>query len=182
MADDLPNNETDFKQWLQANVSDLLISVGLAKGQTVLDYGCGAGDFAVSASKVVGNAGKVYGMDVDADALASLRKKIKRRGLKNVEAILLKKSACDIPLARESIDVILLYDVLHLVDAKRPLLKRLRKVLKPDGFLSVFPMHIGAEKMLQMAQEEGLFAFRDRKGMVLNFEAAGNSGAGTRQC
>ena len=37
-----------------------LCEMGLQKGQTVLDYGCGIGSFSIPAAKMVGDEGVVY--------------------------------------------------------------------------------------------------------------------------
>lgn len=54
-------------QWLEAN---------LAGGETVLDYGCGSGILAIAAVKL--GAGKVVGVDVDAQAVTSSRDNAER--------------------------------------------------------------------------------------------------------
>lgn len=171
MFEGLPSNETEFKQWLEKNASEALRGVGLREGQTVLDYGCGQGTFAVPAARIVGGDGKVCALDTDAEALAALRRRARDEGLENLETILVEKSAPALPLAPESLDVILLYDVLHLVEDRRALLTELRRALKSSGFLSVFPMHVGREEMLQLAGEGGTFALRDQLGLLLSFGA-----------
>ena len=39
---------------------ELLKAVGIKKGQTVLDFGCGEGNYTIPAAKLVKNEGKVY--------------------------------------------------------------------------------------------------------------------------
>ncbi len=146
--------------------------MGLGKRQTVLDYGCGPGAFAIPAARIVGRDGKVYALDIDAEALSALRRKADSEGLGNVKAVLVNKSAAAVSLIGEKSDVALLYDVLQLVEDKRSLLRGLHKALKPGGFLSVFPMHIGAERTLEIVGQDGLFRLRDRRGMLLNFTAS----------
>ena len=41
----------------------------------------------------------------------------------------------------ESVDVVLLYDVIHLVDNRRELLADIYRVSKPNAIISVYPKH-----------------------------------------
>jgi len=176
MCGDWPEGEADFKEWLEANAIEVLREIGIGEGRTPLDYGSGSGAFAIPAARIVGREGKVYVLDTDAEALATLRAKANGEGLRNVETTAVDESAPAIPLARGSVDTILLYDMLQLVEDKRSLLAELCRALKPTGFLSVFPMHIGTERMIEIASEGGLFTPRDRRGMILNFTIANGPG------
>ncbi len=169
MAGAPPVGEGEFRDWLAANAAEVLASIGVAEGRTVLDYGCGRGGFAIAAARIVGANGKVYALDVDANALKALRRDAGHAGLHNIRTALPSKSDPPAAAVPGPMDVILLYDVLQLVDDKRPLLRALARMLKPDGVLSAFPMHIGTEKMLELASEDGLLRLRDRRGMLLNF-------------
>lgn|GEM_PF-4937318 len=60
--------------------------IGLAPGMVFVDMGCGDGYFALPATRKVGNRGRVYAVDIDADAIARLREQAEREGLKNIVA------------------------------------------------------------------------------------------------
>lgn len=45
---------------------------GLKEGMTMVDVGCGSGYFTIPASKIVGNSGKVYAVDVQKEMLSKL--------------------------------------------------------------------------------------------------------------
>jgi SAM-dependent methyltransferase len=62
----------------------LLINAGAREGSSVLDLGTGAGDVALIAAKLVGPAGRVVGIDIDADHLAHARKRAEVTALTNV--------------------------------------------------------------------------------------------------
>ncbi len=62
----------------------VLSGIGLAPRQTFIDVGCGDGYFALPAARIVGPLGRVYGIDVDADALDLLRERAFHRGLRNI--------------------------------------------------------------------------------------------------
>jgi SAM-dependent methyltransferase len=62
----------------------LLIDAGIGPGMRVLDVGCGRGDVALLAAKLVGAQGEVVGIDRDLAALESARARVGESGLANV--------------------------------------------------------------------------------------------------
>jgi len=173
-SEDIPVDCTEqaFSRWMEGNALEVLKRVGLTEGQTALDYGCGSGRFAIPAARIVGERGKVCALDIDANALVSLRNKAESEGVRNVGTITAEATGAKALLPTEAFDAILLYDVLQMIEDKRSLLRELHQSLKPRGFLSIFPMHIGAERMLQIVAEDALFSLRDRCGQILNFARA----------
>ena len=163
--------EQEFKAWMQRNAEGLLEHVGLRAGLRVLDYGCGHGTYAIPAARIVGEQGTVCAVDRDAKALASVRAKTKSGRLGTVEAIEASQPA-DLPPG-SAFHVVLLYDVLQMVDDQAEVLRQLHERLRPDGLLSVFPMHVGAEGLLRLVAQDGLFVLRDRSGWILSFRPAG---------
>lgn len=161
MPETLPG-ELEFREWLTDNPYELLEGIGVRSVQTVLDFGCGPGVFSIACASIVGHQGKVYALDIRSKALERLKEAVSRKGLENIETMLLDKSGVSIALANESVDVILLYDVLQEIQDKQRLLKELHRILRQGGFLSVFPMHLGTDKFLNMINTLGLFQFRDR--------------------
>ena len=177
MHETLPG-EMEFREWLRDNKYEVLRRTGVRQKQTVLDFGCGSGVFSIASASVVGNRGKVYALDMRPAALERLKEEANRKGLANIETILFDNSKVSTLLGSESVDVILLYDVLQEISDQRLLLKELHRVLKQDGVLSVFPMHLGTDMLLNIMSDLGLFCFRDRCGVpgfqsvseVINFE------------
>ncbi len=62
----------------------LLIDAGIGPGMRVLDVGCGRGDVALLAAKLIGAQGEVVGIDRDPGALAFARGRVHEAGLTNV--------------------------------------------------------------------------------------------------
>lgn len=74
-----------------------------------------------------------------------------------------------IPLADGSCDVALLYDVLQKLDDRAGLLREARRVLRPGGVLSVYPVHLDPAEVRALGEVRG-FRFRDDfAGLVLHF-------------
>src|SRR6202049_603073 len=84
---------------LQINrVMDIL---GIAPGKTVADIGAGSGWFTVRAAKRVGDAGTVYAVDINSDAIRYINARIRKENLHNVKPIL---GRADNPLLSTKID------------------------------------------------------------------------------
>ncbi|MDD5289110.1 MAG: methyltransferase domain-containing protein [Dehalococcoidales bacterium] len=153
--------EMEFRTWLNDNANILLQRIGIRHDQTVMDLGCGPGIFSMACAEIVGRNGNVFACDTRSKTLERLKEIASKKGLENIETMLLDKSGMPIALANESVDVILLYDVLQEIDDKLELLEELHRILKQDGFLSIFPMHMGTEKCLAIINSLGIFQFRD---------------------
>jgi SAM-dependent methyltransferase len=128
---------------------ELLKELGVEAGQTVLDFGCGSGTYAVPAAKIVGHKGRVYALDKDHKALDELMAHAGTGGFQNIERI---NSSGDVKigLEKESIDVVLLFDVFHSYyfpehSQRGRLLAEICRILKRDGALMVYPKHMEAE-------------------------------------
>lgn len=131
----------------------------ISKGMKILDFGCGSGKYTVPIAKTVGNLGKVYGLDKDIDELQRLQKKAEKEKATNLEVILGDEN---FNLDRASIDIVLLFDVLHHIKEKKKLLKNLHNTLKTNGVLSVFPhYHFTREKLIETISQSSLFVLKD---------------------
>lgn len=161
--DTLPG-EMEFREWLSHNAGEVLRKVGVTPSQTIVDYGCGPGIFSLAATVIVGRYGKVYALDVRLKALGEIKDNAAKNRLTNLEVMLIDKSTVKVNLSNQSVDVTLLYDVLQEVPDKPGILAELYRILKPEGILSVFPMHIGTDKFLNLVSTTGLFQVRDRFG------------------
>jgi ubiquinone/menaquinone biosynthesis C-methylase UbiE len=133
---------------------DILKEVGIKTGFHVLDYGCGPGSYIMPLAKLVGESGKIYALDVHSLAIRAVESIAARKRLANVQTIL---SDCQTGLQTSSVDVVLLYDILHdLIDANG-VLKELYRVLKPKGILSVSDHHIKQDEIISKVTSVGLF-------------------------
>lgn len=138
--------QPDAKKWLARKGEDFLRKAGLQEGQTVLDFGCNKGNYAKPAAKVVGQAGKVYALDKDAQVLDELGRAAQQEGLRNIECVHVAEDG-RIPLPSCSVDVALLYDVFHggyfpQAEQRKKILRSTHRVLKPAGLLSLYPTHL----------------------------------------
>jgi ubiquinone/menaquinone biosynthesis C-methylase UbiE len=138
--------KSTIETWIEGAGEKFLEDIGIKEGQRVLDFGCGSGNYAIPAAKIVGEEGLVYALDKNKRSLDQLMIKAESMGLKNIVRLDAPNDSWT-ELNDESLDVILLYDILHhyyfpRADARRQLLREVHRVLKPSGLLSLYPTHL----------------------------------------
>lgn len=150
----------------------LLRKVGVDKGMTVLDFGCGSGSYTIPAAKLVGEGGGVFALDKDKTVLDDLMRKARSKGLRNAQRIE-TSGKLKIDLREDSVDVVLLYDVFHDYyfprrDERRRLLDEVYRVLKPGGVLSVYPKHVELEKIKAEIEGVNFNLEREHSGILIH--------------
>jgi protein-L-isoaspartate O-methyltransferase len=148
------------------NPARILREIGLQKGQTMLDYGCGVGVFTIPASEIVGDDGVVHALDVNPLCIKAVEREIRRRGITNVKTII---SGRDTGLPDESVDAVLVYDVLQMVTDRGRLIEELHRVLKPGGSLWATAEHLDVNEFLDIITKGNLFTLVDQKRRVFRF-------------
>jgi len=158
-----------FKMWLDRNACRMLSEVGICKGQVVLDFGCGSGTYTIPAAKLVGEKGTVYALEISRKALDKVARKAEREGLRNIVRTH-SLGGEKIPLEDEIIDVIMLIDVLQEIDDKDALLDEAYRILKHEGLVIVYPMHMKTEEVKRIATVRGLDLHQEKhEGRILVF-------------
>ena len=107
----------------------------LKPGQTVLDLGSGAGNDVFVARRIVGETGKVIGVDMTPDMIKKARENAAKVGFSNVEFRLGELES--LPVGGNSIDRVLSNCVLNLVPDKEQAFREMYRVLKPGGLFAV---------------------------------------------
>ncbi len=100
----------------------------------VVDFGCGYGTFTIPASKLI--KGKIYAADIEEAMINRVAQRAGEGNLDNVETMLCDFIHEGTGLVAESVDYVMLFNILH---AEKPeeLLKEAHRILKPDGKLGV---------------------------------------------
>ncbi len=175
-------NGMDTLTWEKHHAMPFLRQVGVRAGDAVLDFGCGQGVYAKAAARLVGARGTVYALDKNSSALDALMRAAAEDGLTNIRRV---DTQGTMPLCLQdaSVNVVLLYDVLHLVSPpgergeavnrstvtdRRRVLKEVRRVLKPSGIASVYCPHLpthtdvrSEEDIIREFQAEGFAVEKD---------------------
>lgn len=104
-------------------------------GQTVLDIGSGAGIDCFIASRKVGPAGKVIGLDMTPAMIETARRNAREGGYTNVE--FRQGEAENMPVEDNSVDWVISNCVINLSPAKEKVFAEINRVLKPGGRISI---------------------------------------------
>src|ERR671911_1971619 len=106
--------------------------VDLQRGETIVDLGSGAGIDAFLASKLVGNEGKVIGIDMTDEMLEKAGNVAKNGNYKSIE---FRKGDIEerIPIIDRSIDVVISNCVINLTTDKTNSFKEIYRILKKEG-------------------------------------------------
>jgi SAM-dependent methyltransferase len=143
----------------------------LRKGETVLDLGSGGGADVFLSARRVGPTGKAIGLDMTDEMLALARTHAAEAGVENVEFV--KGYIEEIPLADESVDVVISNCVINLSADKGKVLREAARVLRPGGRFAVSDViadeDMDADTRADMQQWTGCVAGALTRGQ---FEAA----------
>jgi SAM-dependent methyltransferase len=111
-------------------------SLGLLRqGERVVDVGCGAGIDSLIASRMVGPAGEVVGVDMTPPMLARAKESAARAGFTNVRFN--EGLAESLPVPNAWADIVISNGVLNLFPDKLGALQEMARVLKPGGRLQI---------------------------------------------
>ncbi|MGQ9572303.1 MAG: class I SAM-dependent methyltransferase [Dehalococcoidia bacterium] len=171
MLDNLP------RRVVQA-VRSTVDSFRIGKGQTVLELGPGPGYFTVEVARRLGAEGRLVCVDIQPEMVGALRRRLLREGVAN--ALPMVGDALALPLVDSSVDCAFLVTVLGEIPDRPRALAELRRVLKPDGILSVTetlpdPDYQFADVVRDLCRASGFRLLEHRRrflGFTMNFAVA----------
>jgi ubiquinone/menaquinone biosynthesis C-methylase UbiE len=116
-----------------------LKAVGNFKPGSVLDLGCGAGNYTMALARYLGTGCTVYGVDLWAEGIAQLKERAAQAGLTNLKAMT-GDAGKNIPLGDDVLDVVFMGTVFHdlvAVSVDQKALEEIKRILKPGGSLVI---------------------------------------------
>jgi len=128
----------------------------IQKGDHVLDLGSGAGNDCFVARAIVGETGKVTGLDFTDAMITKAMENNKKLGFTNVEFI--KGDIEVMPLPDNQYDVIVSNCVLNLVPDKTKAFRQMVRVLKPGGHFCVSDVVIKGQLPEQLHKDAEMYA------------------------
>ena len=120
-------------------VKELVSSLKIQPGSTVVDLGTGTGILLKELSEAVGPGGKVVAEDIQSDFLDRARERSVQSGLRNVEFTLGTETDPKLPAGRA--DLVIVLDAYHHFDYPEQMLAGIRRGLRPDGRLAIVEYH-----------------------------------------
>lgn len=144
-------------------------------GMRVADFGCGAGHFSLAFARKVGEEGIVYALDILPDKLEAADSAARSRNLNNIitrRASLERENGSE--LEADSLDWVILKDMLFQNKNKKGILDEAKRVLKPGGKILVIEwnmsnnsigpgreLRLSKEALVAVAQQVGLGFLKD---------------------
>lgn len=128
----------------------------IAKGDTVIDLGSGAGNDCFVARHETGVEGKVIGVDFTPQMIEKARMNAEKLGYNNVE--FRQGDIDDMPVNNDVADVIVSNCVLNLVPNKEKVIKEIFRVLKPGGHFSISDIVLSGELPEALKQDAEMYA------------------------
>jgi ubiquinone/menaquinone biosynthesis C-methylase UbiE len=129
---------------------------GIRKGDHVLDLGSGAGNDCFVARAIVGENGKVTGLDMTEPMILKARENCSKLGFENVEFV--TGDIEEMPFDTSMFDVIVSNCVLNLVPDKLKAFSEIYRVLKPGGHFCVSDVVIKGTLSDKMKKDVEMYA------------------------
>ena len=151
---------------------EVIMALNLRPGEVVADIGSGSGYFTFRLAHHVGEAGKVYAIDINPDMIIYINRRIRDSGTRNVVTILVPPD--DPLLPGGSIDRFFICDTWHHVEKQEQYLALMKKALKPGGQVVMIDFQkrelpVGPPVDMKIARED-LIRQMERCGFVLTQE------------
>ncbi|HYL91444.1 MAG TPA: class I SAM-dependent methyltransferase [Burkholderiales bacterium] len=153
-----------FGPVLQPGRKAVMQALRLRPGDRVLEVGVGTGLSLPLYPREV----TITGIDVSREMLEKARRRVARRHLGNVEA-LLEMDAQSMSFPDASFDKVVAMYVVSVVERPARLLEELHRVCRPDGEIFLVN-HVRSENRFVAAMEKGLARFSDKLGFHPDFE------------
>lgn len=119
---------------------EVLDALRLAPGQVVADIGAGGGYFTARFARELGDAGRVYAVDVQDTMIDRLRERVTAENLKNVEVI---RAEFDDPILPENAcDLVFFSSVYKEIQDRPAYMRKVRRALKPEGRVAILEYRV----------------------------------------
>lgn len=129
---------------------------GIKKGDTVVDLGSGAGNDVFVARAIVGDEGKVVGIDMTEEMIEKANINNSKLGYKNVEFKL--GDIEQMPLKDNLADVVVSNCVLNLVPDKQKAFSEIYRILKPGAHFCLSDIVIQGEMTGELKKSAEMYA------------------------
>jgi len=109
-------------------------SFGLSVGTSVADLGAGTGFYTMAAARAVGEGGRVYAVDIQADLLARIKAQAHQAHLNMIEVVHGDIEKIGGTRLRDgSVDAALVCNVMFQLENKEEFVQEVKRIVKPGG-------------------------------------------------
>jgi len=151
-----------MNNFLDPNV--VLEQLRLADSMKVADFGCGSGGWTIPLAKKFSKA-KIYAIDILEEPLSALKGKLKAQNIFNVQ-IIKANVENKLPISDNSVDLVLMTNLLFQSNAKDKIFKEAKRILRPEGQVLVVDWNknsfigpgnnaVSKKEVEEIAQREG---------------------------
>jgi ubiquinone/menaquinone biosynthesis C-methylase UbiE len=157
------------------NPAKVIETLPLEEGMKVAEFGSGTGLFSLKLSEKVAKEGKVFSIDVQKDALESLRARAKMEGAYNLETVWADlERPGSTKMEDGSLDAVLLPNMLFQSQKKEEILKEAFRILRTGCMMLVVDWYpekaIFGQAMGWPAKPEDMRATAERAGFTFQQE------------
>jgi len=128
------------------NAKRILAATEVSSGMHVADFGVGrTGHLIFPAAEIVGEEGRVYGVDLVKDVLKMLEGRRRQYLVHNIDLIHGDIEAGDLAIPERSLDRVFLVHTLPIARRHAEIASEIRRLLKDDGRIVVIDWHPDTE-------------------------------------
>jgi ubiquinone/menaquinone biosynthesis C-methylase UbiE len=118
------------------NPKETLERIGISAGSYVADFGAGSGHWSLALSKMVGEEGVVYAIDIQRELLTRLQAEARGQNLNNIRIVTGDLDELGGSKLRDNqVDTVIAANLLFQVEEKGKFLDEIKRVLKSKGRL-----------------------------------------------
>ena len=136
-----------------------VLEFGFIPGDTVVDFGAGAGHYSHVLSQTVGSEGKVIAVDIQKEMLARLKNEARKFGKDNIEVVWSDVEKQNGTNLRDGMSAgAVLSNILSMVEDKAGTIREAKRVIRPNGRICVveWTNKISRDRMKELFTEAGL--------------------------
>ncbi len=141
-------------------VKNRIKNFNIKEEMTVVDYGCGPGRYTIPFSKIVGQKGEIYAVDIHQMAIEQVKKRIKKFNISNVKTKLasgIDDNKYDTGLPEKIADVVCAFDMFFMIKKPTEFLAETSRILKDDGILIIDDGHQSRNTSKEKINNSNLF-------------------------
>jgi 2-polyprenyl-3-methyl-5-hydroxy-6-metoxy-1,4-benzoquinol methylase len=138
-ANEYDKNESKFEQTYHKTVANT--KQYLKNNDIVLDYACGTG---ITTNEIAGYVKEIHAIDISAKMIEVAKRKAGERNIENINYE--QATIFDERFKNESFNVILAFNILHLLEDTQEVLRRINELLKPGGLFISATACLGEKK------------------------------------